>query len=67
MPNQWADALWTVGGLWMVKRFGEWEMSHLYSCCILGGGDAVAALNFNGADAIILMPADEITQTEKVE
>lgn len=49
----------------MVKRFGELEMSHLYSVCILGGDDGVAALNFNGTVAIILMPVDEITQTKK--
>lgn len=51
----------------MVKHFGEREMSHLYSFCILGGGDGVAALHFNGADAIILTPVDEITQTERGE
>lgn len=51
----------------MVKRFGEREMSHLYSFCILGGGDGVAMLNFNRANAIILTPVDEITQTERGE
>lgn len=51
----------------MVRRFGEREMSHLYSFCVLGGGDGVAALNFNGTDAIILKPVDEITQTKRGE
>lgn len=51
----------------MVKRFGEREMSHLHSFCILGGSDGVATLNFNGADTIILTPVDEITQTERGE
>lgn len=51
----------------MVKHFGERAMSHLYSFCILGGGDGVAALNFNRAHALILTPVDGITQTEKGE